>query len=122
MEHQVKTYTRRTRSGKNVTVRAHTRKGKDGAPKSKGKGGYYRKYQKDIDEIMEQTGVSLKDAIRAHSDYMRNDYDPENEGPKRRSKRWEASVRHEWNKRKQKNASEGASAIRRGGRRRGCSS
>lgn len=117
MEHKVKTYTRRTSSGKNVTVRAHTRRGKDGTPKSEGKGGYYKKYQKDIDEIMEQTGIGLKDAIRAHSDYMRNDYNPENDGPKRRSKRWEASVRYEWGKRKQKRAAE-STPMRRGGRRR----
>lgn len=82
MEHQVKSYKRRTKSGKVITVRAHSRKGKDGA--SSGIRGrvrpkrhmsdelYYRKYKKDIDDMMEQGGGSLKDNILQHKNYMKN--------------------------------------------------
>lgn len=40
MDHKVKSYKRRTKSGKIITVRAHSRKGKDYTSKSLKKGGY----------------------------------------------------------------------------------
>lgn len=38
MEHKVKSYTRRLKNGKTITVRAHTRKGKDGRSQSPSSG------------------------------------------------------------------------------------
>lgn len=87
-EKKVRTYTRRTKSGKTVTVKAHTAKydaaDKKDATKKKGAGKELEERKKsvksewgkmsarqikDAKEIMEQTGISQKEAIKAVMSY-----------------------------------------------------
>lgn len=50
MEHKVKTYKRRTKTGKIVTVKAHTRKGKDGV-KQNGAGEELKSKKQKVEKI-----------------------------------------------------------------------
>lgn len=82
MEHQVKAYKRRTKSGKIITVRAHTRKGKDqGVKPSYGRGDEFsrirdkalqRKIREYVAEGSEDYGYATdKDGLMSWKDTLK---------------------------------------------------
>lgn len=78
---RVKAHTRKTKDGKIVSVRSYNNKKNSVGQKSDGLQAYYRKYRRDIDDIIDQTGVSLRDAVESHKMYMENDYNPKVDMP-----------------------------------------